>query len=155
MASNLPPRPLVTNPTRAHTASAFLVKMEPLPSGGYRISTPHARGWAATATTPVQLALAFAHAEREVLIASYARAKGKVYDLDQMTERVPDDSLAGNPGGKEKRRPRRGRSHSPVDWQMTDTGKWRSPGSGRVYSPESPVGRRVVAKRQALGLPTT
>lgn len=152
MANNLPPSPLPP-PGGAHVPGAIMVMIEPLPSGGYRLSTPHARGWAARVRTPVELAHGMRQAFTEVQVSAYARAHGKVYDLDGMTGQVTGDPLAGLPVAREKR-PRRGRrAHSPADWQMTDNGSWKSP-KGRVYGPATQVVQRVLAGRQRMGLAT-
>lgn len=152
MASNIPPSPL-TSLGGGHVPGAIMVMIEPLPTGGYRISTPHARGWAARVRTPHELAQGMQRAFTETQVAAYARAHGKVYDLDSMTGQVVGDPLAGKPVSRENR-PRRGRrSHSPADWQMTDNGSWKSP-NGRVYGPATQVVQRVLAGRQRLGLPT-
>ena len=156
MANNVPPQALGPVDRGAHTPSAILVRVEPLKNGGYRLSTPHARGWAAVATTPLRLAHSMAAAFIEVQVSAYARAHGKVYDLDNMTMQVQGDPLAGLPMSREAR-PRSGRrrrSHNPADWQMTDNGSWRSPG-GRVYQAGSQVVQRVVQNRAALGLPVS
>lgn len=154
MTSSLPPAPLTSVPGSHRTPRAISVLVEQLPSGGYRLSTPHARGWAATCSTPTQLATALHHAYREATIAAYARAKGAVYDLDQLTGQVVGDVLAGGTTGR-ARRPRTTRraAHSPADWSMADNGSWRSP-SGRIYGPETLAVQRVKAKRTAMGLPS-
>jgi hypothetical protein len=154
MTSSLPPARLPAAPESRHTPNAISVLIERLPSGGYRLSTPYARGWAAVCLTPMQLANAMPTAFAEVSISAYARAKGAVYDLDQLTGQVIGDVLAGAPASRAKRpRASRRAAHSPADWSMTDTGAWRSPG-GRIYGPETLAVQRVKVKRAALGLPT-
>lgn len=154
MTSSLPPARLPAAPQSQHTPRAISMLVERLPGGGYRLSTPHARGWAIVCNTPMQLANAMPAAFTEVSVSSYARAKGAVYDLDQLTGRVAGDVLAGAAAGRAKK-PRTGRraAHSPADWSMTDTGAWRSP-SGRMYREETLTVQRVKAKRATLGLPT-
>lgn len=155
MASSLPPRPLSSGALPANAPNAILVQLERTKEGGYRLSTPYARGWAATARNPVELAKQISTAFLEVQVASYARQRGQVYDLDGLTGCVPGDPLADRPPTRERKPgPRRRRSHSPADWQMTDNGRWRSPG-GRVYSDQTRVVQRVLARRQELGLPVT
>lgn len=154
MTSSLPPTRLPAAPTSLHTPNAINVLVERLPGGGYRLSTPYARGWAVTCSTPMQLANALPGAFTEASIAAYARAKGAVYDLDQLTSQVVGDAVAGAAPGRAKK-PRTGRraAHSPADWSMTDSGTWRSP-SGRMYGPETLAVQRVKVKRAQLGLPT-
>ena len=152
MASRIPPSPLP--PPGGRIPTAIMMMIEPLPSGGYRLSTPHARGWAAHVRTPTQLAQGMQQAFNEVQVSAYARAHSQVYDLDSLTAQVGGDPLAGKPVTREQK-PRRGRrSHSPADWQMTDNGSWKSP-KGRVYREHTQVVQRVLAARQRLGLSTT
>lgn len=152
MAHNIPVRSIQAL-AGGHVPTAIMVMVEPLASGGYRLSTPHARGWAARVRNPIELAQGVQKAFTEVQVAAYARAHGLVYDLDNLTAQVTGDPLAGRPVSREAR-PRRGRrSHSPADWQMTDNGSWRSP-KGRVYGVNTQVVQRVLAGRQRLGLAT-
>lgn len=152
MASTVPPNPLPF-PGVGRVPKAIMVMVEPLASGGYRLSTPHARGWAAAVRTPHELAQGIQRALTETQVAAYAHAHGKVYDLDGLTGQVIGDPLAGRPPARE-RRPRKGRrAHSPADWQMTDNGSWKSP-KGRVYGPTTQVVQRVLAARERLGLAT-
>jgi len=143
--SALPP------PGGAHIPTAIMMLVEPLASGGYRLSTPHARGWAARVRTPIELAQGVHKAVTETQVAAYARAHGKVYDLDGLTGQVAGDPLAGQPVSREQRRRRGRRSHSPADWSMTDNGSWKSP-NGRVYGPSTQVVQRVLAGRERMGL---
>lgn len=153
MTSSLPPNRLPAPPASRHTPQAIQVLLERMPGGGYRMSTPHARGWAATCHTPLQLASAAATAFNETSVAAYARAHGAVYDLDQLTGQVVGDPIAGAATGRRKTQ-RKGRraAHSPADWSMTDTGAWRSP-AGRIYGKDTLTVQRVIAKRVAAGLP--
>lgn len=132
---------------------AIMMMVEPLDTGGYRLSTPHARGWAAAVRTPHELAQGLTQAFIETQVAAYARAHGRVYDLDGLTAQVVGDPLASRPVTREARVRRGRRSHSPADWQMTDNGRWRSP-AGRVYGPSTQVVQRVLAARERLGLST-
>lgn len=153
MVSNLPPRP-IPSPRGAHVPTAIMMMVEPLKTGGYRLSTPHARGWAARVCTPVELAQGMLQAFTEAQVSAYARAHGKVYDLDGLTSQVVGDPLAARPPARE-RRPRKGRrAHSPADWTMTDNGSWKSP-NGRVYGPSTQVVQRVLAGRERMGLATS
>jgi hypothetical protein len=128
-----------------------MMMVEPLPGGGYRLSTPHARGWAAAVRTPNELAQGVRKALTEAQVAAYAKAHSKVYDLDGMTGQVVGDPLAGKPVTRETRSRRGRRSHSPADWRMTDNGSWKSP-NGRVYGPTTQIVQRVLAGRQRMGL---
>lgn len=152
MSSSIPPSAIP--PLRgSHVPTAILVMIEPLASGGYRLSTPHARGWAARARNPIELANGMREAFIETQVAAYARAQGKVYDLDGLTGQVTGDPLASAPVTRERRARRGRRSHSPAEWKMTDNGSWKSP-NGRVYGASTQVVQRVLAGRQRLGLDT-
>jgi hypothetical protein len=128
--------------------------VESLEDGRLRISSPHARGWAAVASTPLDLAHVMRAAFNEVACASYALAKGQAYDLDQLTTHVPGDTLAADP----QRRVRTGRttrrkSHAVELWTRYTDGTWRSP-SGRVYREDTKAVQNVIKKRREKGLPT-
>lgn len=146
---------------RAHRARVINVQVEQLTTGQYRLSTPHARGWAEVAGNPVALVRALQGAFREVEVAAYARARGEAYDLDALTSHVPGDPLAALPQRRVRsRNPHRRAAHSPADWtkvgEMVDrTGAvmWRSPG-GRMYGEGTKAVQNVITKRRALGLPT-
>lgn len=127
--------------------------VEARPGGRYRISTPHARGWAAEVGTQTELARAFATAFDEVAVASYARAKGVPYDLDALTEQVAGDALASRPRTRASNGPRaRRKQYHPGDWtKFEDTGLWRSP-SGRTYKPESKQVQGVIKARLERGM---
>jgi len=140
-----------------HQPSAIMLQVETLPSGGYRFSSPQARGWAAVAANPGDVLRSLHTAFQEVQIASYARARAEVYDLDALTAHVPGDPLAAAPQQRIRRprNPNTRRTHSPADWsKMTDQSgtRWRSP-SGRMYREDTATVRNMVAKRTALGLP--
>lgn len=140
-----------------HRPSAIMLQVESLPTGGYRFSSPQARGWAAVASNPGDLMRGLGAAFQEVQIASYARARGEAYDLDALTMHVPGDALADTPQRRirKPRNPNARRTHSPADWsKMTDESgtRWRSP-SGRMYREDTTTVRNMVARRAALGLP--
>ncbi|HEX2263468.1 MAG TPA: hypothetical protein VHH52_06860 [Pseudonocardiaceae bacterium] len=136
---------------RRQRVRAITLTVETLSDGRLRVSTPQARGWATTAQDPMGLARAVELAYREVAVASYARARGTTYDLDQLTERVPGDPLADAAMQRAPRRVRK-KVHDPGAWAKFDDGRWRSP-SGRLYRPDSTAVRNVIARRVALGLP--
>lgn len=126
--------------------------VETLPGGALRLSTPHARGWAAVARTPQQLATAVHQAYLEVSVASYARAKGAAYDLDQLTQHVPGDALAGSPMQRVLQpRTRSKKSHDVTAWTKLSDGSWLSPG-GRTYRAETQAVQNVIRKRGRLGM---
>lgn len=155
MTSSMPPARLPALPGSTHTPRVIALQVEVIPGGGYRLSTPHARGWAATCKTPLELASALPKAFTEVSVAAYARAKGGVYDLDALTGQVPGDPLA-HAAPRRAKAPRTGArraAHSPADWSMTDNGTWRSP-AGRIYGANTLTVQRVKAKRATMGLPT-
>jgi hypothetical protein len=142
-----------------HRARTINVQVEHMLDGTMRISTPHARGWAAVARTPMELARGLAQAFVETSVAAYARGRGEAYDLDVLTSHVPGDALANLPPQRVRSKsPQRRKAHSPADWQkvtMEDRSgaMWRSPG-GRMYGAETAAVRSVVRKRAAMGLPT-
>lgn len=122
------------------------LQAEILPGGGYRLSSPMARGWAGVGRTPVELSRAMMQAFDEVAIAAYARAKGHLYDLDQMTEQVRGDQLAGAPRKRQRGPVARRAAHPPEAWAMTDDGRWRSP-AGRFYREDSWQVQAVLKRR--------
>jgi hypothetical protein len=126
--------------------------VEASPNGRYRISTPHARGWAAEVGTQIELARALASAFREVSVASYARAKGVPYDLDVLTSHVAGDALASGLPARARTGPRaRRKTYHPGDWTKFEDGTWRSP-SGRVYKATSKQVQGVVRARLERGM---
>lgn len=126
--------------------------VEAMPSGRYRLSTPHARGWAAEVGTQVELARALASAFTEVSVASYARAKNVPYDLDALTERVAGDPLAAAPRTRARSGPRaRRKTYHPADWTRFEDGSWRSP-SGRTYRADSKQVQGVIRARRERGM---
>ncbi len=144
----LPPRPT------GQRVRAIALQVESLDGGRLRLSTPHARGWAAVVATPHQFARAVQEAFVEVSCASYALARGAAYDLDSMTTHVAGDPLAAS----QQRRVRTGRttrikSHPPEAWTKFENGKWRSP-AGRVYRPDTKAVQNVIKRRTEKGLPT-
>lgn len=134
--------------------------VEAMPGGRYRLSTPHARGWAATVSNQNELARALAESFTEVSVASYARAKGHAYDLDALTERVHGDALAHTPRVRaaedgrlvtgSTRRMRR-KTHHPADWSKLEDGRWQSP-SGRAYRADTKQVQYVIRARLERGL---
>lgn len=147
--ANLPTRPA------GQRVRTIALQVDALEDGRLRISSPHARGWAATARTPVELARVVQEAYTEVACASYALARGQAYDLDQMTTHVPGDSLADAPQRRVRGavRTTRRKAYAPESWTRMDDGRWRSP-SGRAYREDSTVVGNVIKRRQEKGLPT-
>lgn len=147
MTTNLPP-------AAGQRVTTVSLTVEAQPDGRYRISSPHARGWAVVVGTPWQLAKAVTlDAFNEVSAASYARAQGEHYDLDALTERVIGDPLAGKPAPR-KRAPagtRTRTAYHPAAWSKMEDGKWRSPG-GRVYGPQTRQVQGMIKRRLAQGL---
>jgi hypothetical protein len=128
------------------------LQAEKLPDGSMRISSPHARGWAGIARNSIELARVFEQAFAEVAVASYARQRGRAYDLDQLTSYVPGDSLAGTPQRRTRGAAARRAAHPVEAWSMTDNGCWRSP-AGRTYQPDSKMVANVLKRRAERGLP--
>ena len=145
------PIPLSPHAGRVRTIP---LRVDVLPSGELRLSSPAARGWSGTARTSHELARVVREAFREVSCASYARAKGEPYDLDVLTIRVAGDPLAGDQQRRIRgQRTARHKSYAPEDWTRMDDGRWRSPG-GRFYQADSTAVRNVIKKREEKGLPT-
>jgi hypothetical protein len=126
--------------------------VETLPSGGVRVSSPQARGWAAVARNPHELARALQMAFTEVTVAGYAAWKGEVYDQDALTDVDPTDPrTALPPPTRTRNRITRSDARNPADWKRLDDGRWRSPG-GRYYGDDTQLVQRVRANRRALGI---
>lgn len=141
---------------RPHQPAAISLTVEQLPGGRVRFSSPQARGWAAVAQTPQQLASSLQAAFLEVQVASYSRARGEAYDLDVLTEHRVGDPLAGSPQQRARRRVGGNAPYPPEAWTKTTTDdgveKWRSP-AGRLYGLHTQAVARLVEKRSALNLP--
>ena len=126
------------------------------PAGGYVVTSGLLPGWAQTAQGVHGLAATVDHAWRELQIAAYARRRGVMYDLARHEDREPTGPAAVKLGdaahpsshGSAKWRV----MHNPADWVPLPDGRWRSP-SGRVYGAGTDHVRRVIARREALGLP--
>lgn len=144
-----------------HQVHTIALQVDAMPSGGYRIQTPQARGWAVVAHTPHQLAAALSQAFLEAQVAAYARWRGERYDLDDLTE-----PMAGDPLAPARAHPRPPTNTRPVGWgrnqQRPDVapleqwvrlpdGMWQSP-AGRRYRSDSMMVSRVRARRRAAGL---
>jgi hypothetical protein len=139
-------------PRVPHQVRELNLRVEPLPGGGVRVSTPQARGWAAVAKSESELARAVLSAFTEVQIAAYSAWKGQVYDLDALTDVDPADPKTALPAPPVRRnRTTRSDVAHPSEWARLPDGRWRSP-RGRVYGPESQLVRRVVQNRRALGI---
>lgn len=148
-------------PGVAHQVRAVTVRVEQLPNGRYRLSTPAARGWAAVGGTPNEIGRAVASAFVEAQCAAYARWRGERYELDNLTEPVDGDPMAppraplrprtnrANVGfGRNQERPDQ---HDVHDWERMPDGRLRSP-AGHVYRRDSLIGQRVVARAQRAGI---
>ena len=149
-------------PGVAHQVRTVTVKVEQLPDGKFRLSTPAARGWAAVGRTPQELGRAVSSAFAEAQCAAYARWRGERYDLDALTEPVTGDPMAG------PRRPLRTRTsreamgygrnqerpdvHPIEAWERLPNGRLLAP-SGLTYGPDTLVGRRVLERAKRAGIP--
>lgn len=132
--------------------TAISLTVEAQANGHYRISSPHARGWAAVVGTQTELAHALNRAFHEVSVASYARAHGAPYDLDVLTERVAGDPLANQPRARQRTGTRKRATYHPGDWERFEDGtRWRSP-SGRIYRADSSQVRSVIRARLERGM---
>lgn len=144
-------------PVRNQVRSALL-RVESLPDGKLRISTPHARGWAVVVRTRDELARAIGQAFTEVQVATYAAYRGEPYELDALTMPDETDPLAASAAtidmsGQRVRRERRSDVHPATAWTPLGDGQWRSP-SGRTYRETTQAVQAVLAKRRQLGLGT-
>jgi hypothetical protein len=145
-----------------HQVRTVTVRVEQLPDGKFRLSTPAARGWAAVGRTPQELGRAVSSAFAEAQCAAYARWRGERYDLDDLTEPVSGDPLAGP---RRPLRPRANRSNigygrnqdrpdtHPVEaWERLPNGRLRSP-NGLTYGPDTLIGQRVLERARKQGIP--
>lgn len=142
---------LPTPPPIRNQVRSIPLQVDALPGGRVRVSTPLARGWAAVASNPHELARVLAQAWMEAQLASYARWQGEMYELDVLTEVVPGDALAAAARTQEFRHRKRNDQYNPADWALLPDGNWRSP-SGRSYRPDTAVVGRVRAARRRLGI---
>ena len=117
-----------------HQVRKIAMEIETMPDGRLRVTLPHARGWAAVASTQHELARAVGQAFREAQVAAYARWRGTRYDLSTLTDHVPGDPLAPprEPRARRAARGTRGDVYLATDWTELADGRWRSP-SGRVF----------------------
>jgi hypothetical protein len=152
-------RPAVPGPPPVRNqVREALLRVESLPDGRLRISTPQARGWAMVVRTRDELARAIGQAFTEVQVASYAAWRGEPYDLDALTVVDNSDPLTASAAAVDMsagqgRTLRRTDIHQATAWSPIGDGKWRSPG-GREYREDTQAVRAVLAKRRALGLGT-
>lgn len=155
------PRAIQGAANTGHQVRSVTIRVDQLPNGRLRISTPTARGWAAVAGNQPELARAIQGAFCEAQVAAYARWRGTQYDLDAMTAHVPGDPLAGRKPQRQqakgnKRAARTGEGwaygqqrpdvHLPNEWAEQPDGRWRSP-SGRMYRADA---AQVIRVRRRL-----
>lgn len=146
------PGGVIGPPALRNQARTIDVRLEALPGGRIRVSSPQARGWAAVARTPMELARAVTAAFTEVQVAAYSAWHGEAYDLDELTLVDPASPLtaAATPVDMEPRR--RSDIHSPAAWTPLSNGRWRSP-AGREFRADTETVRRIRAKRRQMGIP--
>lgn len=146
----------------AHQVREVSLRVESLPGGGMRVSSPQARGWAVVVRRPEELARAVSSAFLEAQVAAYARWRGERYELDDLTEPVRGDPMAP-PRPRTRRRKntaqvgwgstqQRPDSHDPAAWVKLPDGRWRSP-TGKAWKPDTQVVRKVIARRMQFNLP--
>lgn len=128
------------------------VRLETMPEGFIRVSTPQARGWAVTVRTRDELARAIQQAFVEAQVASYAAWRGEPYDLDALTPVDNTHPLTAATRTRDFTVRARTDVHNPDDWTPMSDGRWRSPG-GRLYGPDTDAVRKVLAKRHRPHLP--
>jgi hypothetical protein len=127
-------------------AATLDLRYEQLGHGrGVRVTSPDLPGWAAIAKSPADFAKTVDAGWRELAVAAYAARRNEAYDLAPHADVNPP----GQPAGR--RYPER---YPPSAWTPLPGGAWRSP-SGRTYRAESWQAKRIVAQREAAGLPVT
>ena len=145
-----------------HQVREVTLRIESLPTGQLRVSTPAARGWAMVVSSQHELSRAVTSAFTEAQCAAYSRWRGERYDLDDLTEPMEGDPLAPprpparrrrNTGavgwGRNQQRPD---THDADAWTKLPDGRWQSP-KGKRWKPDTMMAQRVVARRVAAGLP--
>jgi hypothetical protein len=142
----LPGPAAVRNQVRAVT-----LRVEALPNGRLRVSTPTTPGWAAVARTQAEFMTAIRQAFVEAQVAAYAAWRNHEYDLAETVSRGDPDPLVAAPASRTQRRAIRKDQYDPDAWSITSDGRWRSP-SGRLYQPDSTMVSRVKAARLRAGL---
>lgn len=168
----MPPEPGVPDPGPGRFVRHLEIRVERLDgvnAGKLRVSSPQARGWAATVRGPDQLWHAVGQAITEATVAGYSRWKGARYDHDELT--AHDDPtepgrehVLGLDDDLDAAR-RRVASYAagavsrpdvadPADWRPNQDGSWSSP-KGRRWRPDTKYVRNMIAKRRRMGLPTS
>lgn len=125
-------------------AASVPLNVTRLPSGGLRLDSPAAPGYAATARGPFELARAVDAVMREAACAAYARQRGQAYDLGLLENGHAERSV--NVAGR-----RYPPVNDPASWTPNPDGSWQSP-SGRQYSGDAQIVGKVKARRSARGL---
>ena len=117
-----------------------VLRIEQVSPGVLKVSAPF--GWVGgLARTPPELARLVSQSFREAQVAAYARWRQSAY------------TQGG--GERKKRRVSRRDVFDPAEWRVDDDGMWIDPGLGRRWHPDTQVVRRVMDKREGLGLPRT
>jgi hypothetical protein len=143
---SLPGPAAVRNQVRAVT-----LRVESLPGGLLRVSTPTTPGWAATARTQDEFMRAIRDAFTEAQVAAYAAWRNHEYDLAETVMRDDPDPLVAAAPSRRTRVAVRRDQYDPSAWSVCADGRWRSP-SGRLYRPDSTMVSRVRAARIRVGL---
>jgi hypothetical protein len=144
-------------------------------AGGYLITAPSLPGWSQHARNPGDLARVLERVFTEAEIAAYSKFHGVEYDAAEHArdsfEPAPPAQPAPTPIRRHPAEPspselprasyrpgaaHRPDCHDPADWSLLPdgSGRWRSP-DGRAWKPTAAVVASVVARRAALGLPTS
>jgi hypothetical protein len=131
----------------ARQVKVITVRVEQINRGVFRVTQAATPGWAGVARNPHELARAVAAAFNEAQLATHAGWRNTPYEAPdgQIYRRPP---RPGKPG-------HRSDVHDPREWVVVADGRWRDPGSGRLWRPDSQVVRRVQHRRMQLGLPST
>ena len=127
----------------ARQVRSITVTLDEIGPGILRLSQANTPGWSGVARTPQELATLVASAFCEAQVSAHAWWKNQPYVA---------------PAGDSYRRPqpkksgRRRDIHDPAAWTVEPDGRWRDPGSGRLWRPDSQVVQRVMARRALMGL---
>lgn len=158
---------------RAHSARSVDLSISRT-ENGYLLSSPALPGWSRHVTSPTELTRGIGAAFTEAEIVAYSRFHGVEYDAAEHArdafEPAPQPAATpirsrhpSEPAPSEVPRAsyrpgaaHRPDCHDPADWSLLPdgSGRWRSP-DGRAWKPTAAVVASVVARREALGLPTS
>lgn len=134
----------LTGPAQtARQVRSTTLRVEQVHPGVLRLSQPSTPGWVGVARNPAQLAALVASAFTEAQVAAHAVWRNAPYETpDGVQYRRPRPTKPG----------RRADIHDPRAWTVEPDGRWRDPGSGRLWRADSQVVQRVQHRRLLMGL---